>query len=180
MRFSHTPLEANSKSAGRNADESRMQMNSLGMDRAAPQHNHGSAVRAPGVPLWTERPAWPASVARVESMTQPKKSASEFFIQGITPDGQPFRPSDWAERLAGAMSCFRPDGVQGGIGSFIGYSPLCVPRVINGVKCVIVSDALRDIEPMAWDFVMNFARDNQLGLTEACLIPDDAEPSKKS
>ena len=25
---------------------------------------------------------------------------------------------------------------------------------------------------MAWDFVMNFARDNQLQLTEACLVPD--------
>ena len=102
-------------------------------------------------------------------MNSPKPR--EFFIQGVTPDGQPFRPSDWAERLAGAMSCFRPDGVQGGIGAYIGYSPLCVPRVINGVKCVIVNEALRGVEPMAWDFVMNFARDNQLQLTEACLIP---------
>ena len=96
----------------------------------------------------------------------------EFFIQGITLEGQPFRPSDWAERLAGAMSCFRPEGVQGGLASFIGYSPLCVPRVINGVKCVIVSEALRDVEPMAWDFVMNFARDNHLQLSEACLVPE--------
>ena len=96
----------------------------------------------------------------------------QFFIQGITVEGKTFRPSDWAERLAGAMSCFRPEGVQGGIGAFIGYSPLCVPRVINGVKCVIVSEALRDVEPMAWDFVMNFARDNQLQLAEACLVPE--------
>ena len=111
-------------------------------------------------------------------MTNPP--AREFFIQGTTPDGQSFRPSDWAERLAGAMSCFRPDGVQGGIGAFIGYSPLCVPRLINGVKCVIVSEALRGVEPMAWDFVMNFARDNQLRLTEACLVPDAANGSKAS
>ena len=103
-------------------------------------------------------------------MTNPP--AREFFIQGITADGRPFRPSDWAERLAGAMSCFRPDGAQGGIDAFIGYSPLCVPRVINGVKYVIVSEALRGVEPMAWDFVMNFARDNQLQMTEACLVPD--------
>lgn len=96
----------------------------------------------------------------------------EFFIQGTTLDGQPFRPSDWAERLAGAMSCFRPEGVQGGIGAFIGYSPLCVPRLINGVKCVIVNEALKGIEPMAWDFVMNFARDNRLVLSEACLMPE--------
>src|SRR6218665_2116662 len=97
----------------------------------------------------------------------------EVFIQGVTKDGRTFRPSDWAERLAGAMSCFRPGGSRhSGIGAFIGYSPYCVPRVINGVKCVIVNEALRDIEPMAWDFVMNFARDNELQVADACLLPD--------
>lgn len=96
----------------------------------------------------------------------------EVFIQGVTKDGRIFRPSDWAERLAGAMSCFRPEGSVGGIGAYIGYSPYCVPRVINGVKCVIVSEALRDVELKAWDFVMNFARDNNLQVAEACLLPE--------
>jgi hypothetical protein len=90
----------------------------------------------------------------------------QYSIQGVTQDGRTFRPSDWAERLAGAMSSFRPGGVQGGIGAFIGYSPYCVPRVVSGVKCVIVNEALRDIEPMAWDFVMSFARDNGLNVVE--------------
>lgn len=87
------------------------------------------------------------------------------FIQGVTKDGRTFRPSDWAERLAGALSCFRPDG-GGGPGAFIGYSPYCVPRHIGGVKGVLVNPALRDMEPMAWDFVMNFARDNELVVIE--------------
>ena len=56
----------------------------------------------------------------------------------------------------------------GGIGAFIGYSPYCVPTVVGGVKCVIVNEALRGLEPMAWDFVMNFARDNRLQLGEVC------------
>ena len=94
------------------------------------------------------------------------------FIQGITEDGRTFRPSDWAERLAGAMSSFRPGGSAGGIGAHIGYSPYCVPRIIGGVKGVLVNEALKNIEPMAWDFVMNFARDNQLQVVEACLLPD--------
>jgi hypothetical protein len=127
-------------------------------------------ARAARRPLWIERPAWPNTLVRPEPMTNPLPR--QFFIQGITLAGQTFRPSDWAERLAGAMSCFRPQGMQGGIGAFIGYSPLCVPRVVNGVKCVIVSEALKDVEPMAWDFVMNFARDNQLQLAEACLVAD--------
>jgi len=96
----------------------------------------------------------------------------QFFIQGLTKDGRTFRPSDWSERLAGAMSCFRPGGGMGGIGAFIGYSPYCVPQLVDGVKCVIVSEALKDLEPMAWDFVMNFARDNDLQVVEACLLPE--------
>jgi hypothetical protein len=91
----------------------------------------------------------------------------QYHIRGITRDGRTFRPSDWAERLAGAMACFRPGGGTGGIGAYIGYSPYCVPQLIGGVKCVLVNEALRGIEPMAWDFVMNFARDNQLQVTDA-------------
>ena len=96
----------------------------------------------------------------------------QYHIQGLTLEGRSFRPSDWAERLAGAMSSFRPGGARGGIGSYIGYSPYCVPQVVDGVKCVLVNEALRGIEPMAWDFVMNFARDNELRVIE--LLPDPA------
>ncbi len=63
------------------------------------------------------------------------------------------------------MSSFRPGGGSG-IDAHIGYSPYCVPRVVGGVKCVIVNEALRALEPMAWDFVMNFARDNNLVISE--------------
>jgi len=97
-------------------------------------------------------------------------SPKQVFIQGITKSGSTFRPSDWAERLAGVMSQFRPGGNK--LGSHIAYSPWCVPTVVNGVKVVIVDSALRDFEPMAWDFCMNFARDNDLQISEACLLPD--------
>ena len=87
------------------------------------------------------------------------------FVQGVTSDGKPFRPSDRAERLAGTMSCFRPEG-SGARGPFVGYSPYCVPRHFGGVKGVLVDPALREMEPMAWDFVMHFARDNGLLVIE--------------
>jgi hypothetical protein len=103
----------------------------------------------------------------------------QIFIQGITQQGRTFRPSDWAERLAGAMSCFRPGGGLGGISAAIGYSPYCFPRVIDGVKCVIVSEELRGIEPMAWDFVINFARDNDLVVVDACLLPEPADEKER-
>ena len=115
-------------------------------------------------PFWRLRlnPAHPQGTPLSMSHTTPRK----FTIQGLTLEGRNFRPSDWAERLAGAMSCFRPDGGIGGIAAYIGYSPYCVPQVVDGVKCVIVSEALQGIEPMAWEFVMNFARDNQLRVLE--------------
>ena len=98
------------------------------------------------------------------------KTAKEVFIQGITHDGKTFRPSDWADRLCGVMSPFRPGGPQPG--SHLTYSPWCILTLINGVRCVVVNAELREAEPMAWDFAMNFAKDNGLQMAEACLIPD--------
>jgi len=97
-------------------------------------------------------------------------SAKEVFIQGVTHSGRTFRPSDWAERLAGVMSQFRPGGNLPG--AHLSYSPWCIPKVINGVKCVVVHTDLRDFDLMAWNFVMGFARDNDLQVVEACLLPD--------
>ncbi len=101
-------------------------------------------------------------------------SAKEVFIQGVTLGGKTFRPSDWAERLAGVMSSFRPGGAHPG--SHLSYSPWCIPTTLGGVKCVVVHTDLREAEPMAWDFCMNFAKDNELQVVEACLIPDPPKP----
>ena len=90
----------------------------------------------------------------------------DVFIQGVTHDGKPFRPSDWAERLAGAMSSFRPEGSAGGRAAHLGYSPFCVPRQFGPARGVLVRAQLREVEPMAWDFVMNFARDNELVVSD--------------
>jgi hypothetical protein len=43
---------------------------------------------------------------------------------------------------------------------------------LGGIKCVVVHRDLRDYNVMAWDFAMNFARDNGLQLSEVCLLPD--------
>ena len=95
-------------------------------------------------------------------MPEPKR----LFIEGRTREGRTFRPSDWAERLAGALASFRPDDAPRSAGAFIGYSPFCVPRYLGGAKGVLVDEQLREIEPMAWDFVTSFARDNDLVVVE--------------
>ena len=96
--------------------------------------------------------------------------SKEIYILGITHQGKAFRPSDWAERLAGVMSQFRPGGASPG--SHLSYSPWCIPTTMGKVKCVVVNRELEVHEPMAWNFVMNFARDNGLQVSEACLLPD--------
>jgi hypothetical protein len=99
-----------------------------------------------------------------------KKTAKrEFFIQGVTSNGKQFRPSDWAERLCGVMSCFRP---KGGMNAHLQYSPYVRPILLNGIRSVVVNEELRDIEPLAYHFVMNFAKDNDLQLINACLLPE--------
>lgn len=105
--------------------------------------------------------------------------ARQFFVHGVTADGRAFRPSDWAERLAGVLSCYRPGGMTPGRDAFIGYSPYVRPMVIGGVKCVLVDERLRDLERMAFDFVMNFAKDNDLPVYEGCVLPDRPHGSQR-
>lgn len=94
------------------------------------------------------------------------RHAARFVIIGQTEDGRTFRPSDWAERLAGVMAAFRPrkkTGSRTGTAGFhLGYSPYVLPSMHHGFKCVIVDRRLHDIEPLAHHFVLNFARDNSL------------------
>ena len=82
-----------------------------------------------------------------------------FVIIGITTEGRQFRPSDWAERLCGVMSVF-------GARSRMAYSPHVQPGNQEGAKCVFVDSRIRDIEPMAYGFLMNFAKDNHLKVGE--------------
>jgi hypothetical protein len=151
---------------------------------AAAQQHEGTIAAAPqarpalalviGAANGAGDPAAPLS-----AMSAPARTPRKFIIEGITKHGKVFRPSDWAERLAGVMSSFRPGSARGGakgIGAFIGYSPYCVPTSVGDVRAVVVNEALRDIEPMAWDFVVNFARDNDLPMNEVCVLPEAAAP----
>ena len=79
----------------------------------------------------------------------------EFEIQGVTLDGKPFRPSDLAERLCGVMSAFGGD-------HRMQYSPYVHPVTANGIRCVVVDIRLEELEPMAYRFLLSFAKDNDL------------------
>ena len=87
------------------------------------------------------------------------KEVRSFVIYGVTESGGRFRPSDWAERLAGVLAPYRPAGSRA---SHLTYSPYVIPTVRDNLRCVVVDERLRDIEPLAWKFVHDFATDNHL------------------
>ena len=97
------------------------------------------------------------------------EGTAPFVILGQTAGGKIFRPSDWAERLAGVMAAFRPR--KAGSQQHLTYSPYVLPSNLRGIKCVIVDPKLKEIEPMAYSFMLNFARDNDL-VTEALPVAD--------
>ncbi|MDX9700963.1 MAG: DUF3579 domain-containing protein [Rhodocyclaceae bacterium] len=79
-----------------------------------------------------------------------------FVIVGVTSNGKKFRPSDWADRLCGIMSAFGSD-------HRMKYSPYVRPGCnLKGDKTVLVDARLYDIEPLAFKFLVNFAKDNDL------------------
>jgi hypothetical protein len=84
--------------------------------------------------------------------------AGDAVIWGVTHRGRNFRPSDWAERLAGLTAAFGTD-------QKVVYSPLVAPVTVRGVRGVVVGAALRTLEPRFWQFLLGFARDNDLVVT---------------
>ena len=80
------------------------------------------------------------------------------ILVGLKPDGSKFRPSDWAERMCGALSTFRNRRIY--------YSPLLRPAVREGIKCVIVDSDLVIKEPAMYEQVMQFASKNGLKIED--------------
>lgn len=79
-----------------------------------------------------------------------------FVIVGVTCEDKKFRPSDWADRLCGIMSAFGSD-------NRMTYSPYVRPScTLEGYASVVVDARLHDIEPLAFKFLVNFAKDNNL------------------
>ncbi len=111
-----------------------------------------------------------------DSTAEPALHSTDFIIQGLTNAGKTFRPSDWADRLCGIMSRFHPDGGSG-LNRHLQYSPYVLPSMIEGVRCVMVDGRLHALEPLAYHFLLDFAKDNDLRIIDACLLPES--PSRE-
>ena len=83
----------------------------------------------------------------------------KIVIEGITPQGKPFRPSDWAERMSGTLASFK--------NSRIHYSPLLQPSVnTDGYKCVLFDPKLKESSPQVYQAILDFAKANNLKICD--------------
>lgn len=96
-------------------------------------------------------------------------TTNKIIVEGVTRDGRKFRPSDWAERMCGALSTFGRD-------MRIQYSPLLQPVTINGIKCLTLDPGLRNTNPEIFSYIMYFANENELNVLECA---EQAEMAKR-
>lgn len=78
----------------------------------------------------------------------------KIIIEGITEEGETFRPSDWAERMSGQLSTFHKRRIH--------YSPLLQPSMKNGNKCVLLDPQLKESNPDLYQSILEFAEKNHL------------------
>lgn len=84
-----------------------------------------------------------------------ERKGKKIIIEGVTTQGKEFRPSDWAERMSGALASFK--------NSRIHYSPLLQPSVNNeGYKCVLLDPKLKESSPQIYKSILDFAKANHL------------------
>ena len=100
-----------------------------------------------------------------------KNEPEEWLILGVTQDGRPFRPRDWAERVCGVLAYFNN-------GRWV-YSKHAHPVMRKGQNQpgVLVETVLKEIDPNTYEFIMGFARKNQLKVVVGREIVRQGEPA---
>jgi hypothetical protein len=86
-------------------------------------------------------------------------ASHKLIIEGVREDGSRFRPSDWIERISATLATFGPD-------HRLRYARSVQPKIINGQKCLVLDASLHDENPAAYEYVLAFAKANQLRIQE--------------
>lgn len=80
-------------------------------------------------------------------------------ITSVMENGEKFRPADWTERLSSTLASFQVD-------RRLRYAQGVQPCIIDGEPCLLVARWLESVDRNAYDFVIGFARTNQLKIQE--------------
>lgn len=84
-----------------------------------------------------------------------------YIIESYTEDGRKFRPSDWIDRIASL------DASYGAFQRLV-YSDLLYPELYQGQKTLIIDTSLEEVNPVLFNYVMNFVKSNQLKMSKVC------------
>jgi hypothetical protein len=87
-----------------------------------------------------------------------------WLIEGVTDDGRTFRPSDWVDRVSGAVASF-------GLDHRLRYGSVR-PCFVGGKKCLLMKKSLENENPAAFDFVQSFVRSNGLRIRDFDMAND--------
>lgn len=82
-------------------------------------------------------------------------AVTKIILHGLTQDGRKFRPSDWAERLCGAVASYDKN-------RRITFHPCVALASIDGIKCVVIDASLEHDDEMLFSFLIDFATENNL------------------
>ena len=83
------------------------------------------------------------------------KPTEHFIISGVQQDGKKLRPTDWVERISSTLASVDAK-------NRLHYSISVQPCLIDGEKCLVVARCLEQSNPSAYEYVMEFARSNNL------------------
>ncbi len=95
-----------------------------------------------------------------ESKSNPESEQHQqrILIEGITEEGQKFRPADWAERVSGSLCTFQKRRIT--------YSPMLQPIYKSGYKCVAIDPKLKESHPELYQSLLDFAKSNHLKICQ--------------
>ncbi len=85
----------------------------------------------------------------------------KFVVESVAEDGRRFRPSDWIERISTMLATFGPD-------NRLQYANAVRPQIIDGQKCLVVDQKLKDQNPDVYEYILEFVRVNGLRIHEEC------------
>ena len=90
----------------------------------------------------------------------------KIIIEGVTEQGEQFRPSNWAERVGEQLSTYKKHRIQ--------YSPLLQPSQFDGNSCLILDEQLKETNPSLYNSILEFAKSNHLKICDK----DDTDEGK--
>lgn len=108
----------------------------------------------------------------------------KIIVESVTLEGRKFRPSDWIDRLCDSLTTYG-EGRRVARASYRGHErrarhiPFLWAQMIDGAKCLVVNLKLREANPPAYNFIMDFVKDNQLRSRQCRLLECVPPPQKE-